>query len=380
MSVRCMKIVGTRGHPFVGLPRMHDFVTAPDEPVDVNELITSPNVSLYCLEDEAREAVFVELPDEFDLTRLPFLFETQFRHARRVFTLPYETFTELSGRLAPIHRLIMVYMTGRCGSTLLSHALNQLDSVASLSEPAAPGQFAYLKSAYRGREKELSALLEATIRFVFKTVSAKQPVAYALKPPIETLQAIDLFEGIFPHAKNLFLYRDTVGWVSSVFRHWNAAWFPPKVRLEWLLAQQRVMCNVDPRPLLPYLGEGATSFSPVQGLTLVWLGLMQEYLNVHARGTPMLAVRYADLRAHPRQVLEEIVRYCDLMPCWRDDVLKVLARDSQEGSFLHRKNPGEGNKVRFTPEQLAQITSVIQRHPVLNRSDIVVPGSLAVAT
>jgi len=310
---------------------------------------------------------------------VPFVCETQYRNAVRLFAVPYATFLELAQRLAPVRRLIMVYMTGRCGSTLLSHALNQLDAVVSLSEPTPPAQFAYLKPAYQGRERQLSTLLDATMRFVCKAPPGKQATTYAVKPPIETLQAFDLFHSCFPNARNLFLYRDAVGWVSSMFRHLRIAWWPPTMTLEQVLARGRTLCNVDPRPLIPYLEEGATSITTVQGLTLIWLGLMQEYLQLHARGMPILAVRYTDLNAHPRQVLQEIFNYCDVLPAWHDAVLEVFDRDSQAGSALHRANPKEGNKVRFTPEQLEQIRVIIQRHRVLNRSNVVVPGTVAVS-
>jgi hypothetical protein len=374
MTVHYMKIIGRRPKRVGGLSSLRDFITAPGETADVSRLVTAANLSLYCLEDESRQAVFVELPEEVDLTRAPFVFETQYRLARALITAPYTTFTELAARLPPVPRLIMIYMTGRCGSTLLCHVLNELEAVASLSEPEPPSQFAYLKPAYRGREQELHDLLDASMRFMCKAASRKQPTTYVIKPRIETLQAFDVFHACFPQAKNLFLYRDAVGWVSSMFHHLQAAWWPPAMPLQTVLARGRSLCNVDPQPLVPYLGEGVTSISPVQGLTLIWLGLMQEYLDVRARGTQMLAVRYSDLNAHPRQVLHEILEYCDLRPAWRDDAMRVFARDSQEGSALARKNPKEGNRVRFTSEQLEQIKTIIQRHPILDRSDVELPA------
>lgn len=379
MTARYMEIVGRTGPAFGELASLKNFTTTPGAAVDVETLIHRPHVSLYCLDDETRQAVFVELPEEVELRAAAFIFDTQLTRARRLILVPYSAFTQAAARLPALQRLVLIYMTGRSGSTLLSHALNEFDSVVSLSEADTPSQFVYLRGAYQGREAELAELLDATLRFLCRPASQPPPVLHALKLRPEALQAIDLFQSACPWVKNLFLYRDAVGWVASFYRLLNMHLWPDTIPLQVWRAR-RPPFNLDTSQLLPYLGEAGTHVAPVEALTLTWLGLMQTYLDAQRRGVPMLAVRYCDLNANPRQVLAAITRYCGLGSPLGDRGLSVFERDSQAGTSFRRDKPSEGNPLRFTAEQLQQITAILRRHPLLSESDIAVPGTLHIGT
>src|SRR5262249_14755478 len=85
---------------------------------------------------ERKKATFVEGAPLPVLARAPFYYMEQRRHARRVLAIDFDTFLGLTRDWAEIpKRLIHVYSVGRCGSTLLHHALNRMEQVISLSEP-----------------------------------------------------------------------------------------------------------------------------------------------------------------------------------------------------------------------------------------------------
>lgn len=65
-------------------------------------------------------------------------------------------------------------MTGRCGSTLLSHVFNELGDVQSLSEPDVATQLCTARRADGSRDAELRALLDATV-LLFKPTPFKAP-------------------------------------------------------------------------------------------------------------------------------------------------------------------------------------------------------------
>src|SRR5690606_31157399 len=79
-------------------------------------------------------------------------------------------------------------------------------------------QFLHLREADHSRDAELRELADCTVRMLFKPNAFKTPTTYALKFRSEPLRVMDLFQGAFPHAKNLYLYRDAEGFVRSFYR------------------------------------------------------------------------------------------------------------------------------------------------------------------
>jgi hypothetical protein len=136
------------------------------------------------------------------------------------------------------------------------------------------------------------------------------------------------------------------------------------------------MMNYDFAPAADNLAPGVESLSMAQNLALWWSVIMDWYLAQHARGIPVLAVRYADLNAHREQVVKAIFEYCGLPTDQLAKSLSAFERDSQAGTFLARDKPNEGNTFKFNEEQLAEIAEILARHPVIQESDFVAPGTL----
>src|SRR5262245_45776999 len=200
------------------LASLADFSLGAGAEVDADIVLNQPNMSLYCLDDAQKCAIFVELPSDVDLAAAPFVYLTQYEQAQRIIAVPYETFRQLARGLPEVQHLIVIYITGRSGSTLLSHVFNALDSVRSFAEPDVATQFVHLRHADGRRDAELRDLLDCTVRFLCKPTPFKTPSTYALKLRNEGLQVMDLFQATFPQAKNIFLYRDAVGFVASFYR------------------------------------------------------------------------------------------------------------------------------------------------------------------
>ena len=103
-----------------------DFQVQPGRSIDPRVVLEQPTVSLYCLDHANQRALFVDMPPEVDLLQAPFYFIAQYEAAQRLIAVPYATLHALAGevKLDP-QRIILFYSTGRCGSTLFSHVLNQ---------------------------------------------------------------------------------------------------------------------------------------------------------------------------------------------------------------------------------------------------------------
>jgi len=200
------------------IAKLSDFRYREGSTVDAKVILDHPQTTLYCLDDEHRRAVFVESPPELDLSQRPFYFIEQYKHAQRLVTVSYQTLHELAATVGVrFQRVIPMQSVGRCGGTLLSRALNRLNTVFSLDEPDFYTNVAMMRPDNGSRDAELTALLRSGTQLMFRP----------MKPGVDTLllkfrpfaiKAGDLMYQAFPDAKSIFLYRNAETWARSVGR------------------------------------------------------------------------------------------------------------------------------------------------------------------
>lgn len=139
-------IARERAHVGV-ITSLADFEWAAAQDIDAEILLTNPDFSLYCLDNERRRAVFTALPTGIDLSRVPFMYQAQFDHTEYLVALPYREFFQLAEQIPAINRkLLCLHNIERCGSTVLARALNEIDGSMSLSEPDVLTNFVSLRS------------------------------------------------------------------------------------------------------------------------------------------------------------------------------------------------------------------------------------------
>ncbi len=377
MTARYLTI-DAKHRQFGGVPAsIKDFSFSDGETVNADIMLTDPTLSLYCMDDANQRAIFVQLPAGTDLTSAPFIYTVQYESAERLVAIPYDRFDALAHTLPEVKDLIMVYMTGRSGSTLLSHVFNQVDGVVSLSEPDVGTQFAQLRQHDGSRDPELRSLFDSTVRVLFSN-TGKPAATFALKLRSEALLLMDMVQALYPQAKNLFLYRDAVGWVASFYRVLRTEVDFTSLPVGDFVAMFSAMFNYDFSNAADYLDPEAKEASLVEMLTLWWLTIMDWYLVQSARGIPILPVRYADLNANSEAVVKAIFTYCDLPVAAVDSAMHVFEQDSQAGTGLARENSTEGNRFRLTDAETAEVERILARHPVIKVSDFIVPQTLQV--
>jgi hypothetical protein len=357
---------------------LNDFTVSDGDEVDAGIILSNPNVSLLCFDDDNKRAIFAELPAGINLTKVPFVYATQYEQALRLIAVPYDNFRTLAHTLLPVEHLIMMYISGRSGSTLLHHVFNEVDTVMSLSEPDIITQFVHLRAHDHSRDAELRELFDCTVRMLFKPNPFKQPKTYVLKYRSETLLAMDLFHAAIPHTKNLYLYREAEGFVRSFYRVFNNFETPLYQTVSDVLQGFTALFNYDITAQAAYLDADSDQVSMVQWLTLWWTVAMDWYLEQAARDIPILAVRYADLNAQREQVVKAIFDYCGLPVEQVSKALVAFDRDSQEGTFLARENPREGNKLQLTEDEQQQMNRILARHPAIKVSDFIAPNTLKI--
>lgn len=322
-----------------------DFTVAPAGDSDARAVLDDPHVTLYCLDAATRRALFVETPREVDLHAETFLYQAQFRHATRLFALPYEDFLAAGDlRGDPRENVVFLYSVGRCGSTLLSNAFRRLDDVLSISEPNAPSQL--LGAA---NDPETAALLRSAVRLHCKPHGGGHPAHYVIKFRAEGTRLAAPLQRLFPASRAVFLYRDVVPVVRSYLRAFH------------------------PLPAtVPAYHE-----DPVRFVTRFCLSSMHHYLLAREQGVPLQAYRYEDLVDDPRAVFSQLARWSGIPVTGLDDVLTAFSEDSQEGSNLARRSlDGKaGYDVGTIEELTARVRAALADHPTLHDPSPLLPGT-----
>jgi hypothetical protein len=315
------------------------------------ETVLGPYVDLYCLDDRNGCALFAELPDGVDPAGTPFFYLTQYQEAKRLIAVPYETLHALADDL-PDPDLTIVYSTGRCGSTLLSRALAELDGVRSVSEPDALNDIVMLR--HWEPDRAYDRLFRSCVRMLGRNART-----LAIKPRGGAIYLAGLIQEVFPAAHNLFLYRHAERWMDSMHAGFTPS-MPGKRALPTFLRYLHATAPL----LAPFAERHGRRPSLAEGYALTWLSVMDGYGRA---GVPILPVRYEDLLADPRRTLTELLTWCSLPIDDLDALLATFATDSQAGTRLSRANRPE--IAPLTPEDYTQARAVLAEHPVVTTPD-----------
>ncbi len=376
MQVRQFNIEGKHRQDVGFVASVNDFTLSGGDEVSVSAIIDNTAVSLYCFDDMSRQAVFVELPEQVNLIKEPFVYQSQYEYAQRVFTLSFHSFNQLAKQLPAVRRPIFIHITGRSGSTLLNHALNASGLVNCLAEPDVVSQFASLRhQSDTVQEAELQELADSTMRFLFKDHHEPGVQSHAVKFRNQGTLVMDLFQSMFPQGRNLFLYRDVVGFVSSFQRILRNVGLPEsKPFMEWRDEFQSYLAG-DLSHFSRYVGGEQVELTIAQQLTLWWLAVIEWYMAQHNQGVPAMAVSYADLVTTQEETLTAIFHYCGLPTNRVAQGVQAYARDSQAGTRMARENPEEGNRQRLTPDELTAVQKILSKHPLVGQSGFTVPSA-----
>lgn len=347
-----------------------DFRFSEGDTLDAHIVIEDPNISLYCLDHENQRAIFAETNSHVNLSRVPFYYQTQYENAIRLFAVPYDTLFQLANDIMlKDEQLILIYSVARCGSTLVSSAFSQVDDVVSLSEPDVYSQLVIMRNLGLAGDAEISNLLHACTTVLCKPPAHQHvPSRWALKFRGFGIEVADLFCEHFPRAKIVFLYRNAETWCESYARAFGL--------LHPAAEQNLPTLRETLKPLATFLSLGTIENLSVVGLSiLIWLRIMEIYVQLARKGIPVLAVRFQDLTVAPEQVIEAVFNYCHISVADLTKVNDALRRDSQAGTVLSQANIRQ-RQVDFTEQHLADIRKVLREHPTIQTPNFTVPNTL----
>jgi hypothetical protein len=359
----------------LSIVKLQDFDYIEGENINPKIIIESPNISLYCLDPQNQQAIFVETPLEIELSNAPFFFQAQYEYSQQLIAVPLENLPQLMTAIEePIEKLIMIYSVGRCGSTLLSKVFNQIETVLSLSEPDVFSQILSLRNPDGSNDAEIAQLLKICIYLLSKPALKGKQSCCVLKLRSFCIELGDLIYQAFPDSQMIFLYRNAEDVVRSSIRAfvYVSAMLPT-------IAQ-----NIDLYSrFIPVLKEYAndidfTDSSAIDLYTTAWLSVMQRYRFLQQRGIPTCTIRYENLVADPQKIVSAIFEYCGLSLAEVSHACQVFAKDSQSDSNLSKENLSKHEiQIPNILEIRQRVDKLLQKHPEIKTSDFWVPDTLS---
>jgi hypothetical protein len=350
---------------------INDFELRENGEVEADEILNNQHIRLYSLDFQNGQAVFVETSPEVDLSRVPFFYQAQREHAVRVLTVPFETMIQLA-RCVTVddEKLIHIYSMGRSGSTLASQILAQVEGVINMSEPDTLTQLVAARFMQPGREMELKALLDASIRLLCKTPAQ---TAWVIKGRSFVIELGDWLHELYPHTKKLYLYREAKSWIQS-----NLDAF---VEDAGQTAEQQFQFEDEARGWMKLFVPLIARYDPdrhlsITGLsTLMWLSSMERYMELEQSGVKMLAIRYPSWQAEPRQTALSMLDYCNCRPSDLTAIEVTLKKDSQAGTSI-AQDAVKKKTIAASLIDEEEMNRFLQAHAYINSPDFEVPNTL----
>jgi len=348
-----------------------DFSYLEGETIEPTVVLENDNMSLYCLDPQNQQVIFVETPLDSALSQASFFYEAQYELAQRLIVMPYSDFHQIAEKLEPLQKqVVLIYSVGRCGSTLLSKGFNQLDSVVSLSEPDVFSQMVMMRNPDGRDDLEMAKLLKSCLLLQTKSNISK-PSSYVLKFRSFCIELGDLIYQAVPQAQAIFMYRNAEEVVKSAIRAF--------AHITQHYSSSELQKNIDFlsrfTPLLKeYVNYIEGEPSVIDSETISWLSIMHRYLVLYQQGVPLCAVRYEDLLANPQLMMNELFNYCGLQT---SDVSHVFEEDSQEGTLLSQAALRQNNLE--LPDRLEirnKMNPLLTKHPEIKTPDFIVPRTI----
>lgn len=375
MTASIMRILSRQREHMGVLTSPADFELAPGGSIDAEPLIDDPRFSLYCLDADNQRAIFACTPAGVDPLAAPFMYQAQFDHAEVLVALPYPEFLRLAERMAAPPKLLCLHNIGRCGSTVVSRALNNIDGVISLSEPDALTAFIGLRSLPPAEQTDL---LRACLAWLARPAIIGGAEQVVIKFRNQATAVLERYLEALPTARHLFMYRNVIDWLASFQRlRAKRGDRPARYSRAQVIEQQSAYYQCPAAEFERLAPPSLDSYLGLEGRALGWLYMLERALQAQERGAALRAIRYEDLQANRDAVLLSVLRPLGLPEASLSDAVGAFASDAQAGTKLARDGE-RGNTIQLPAEMQATVRRLLALQPVIRRADYVLPGTLAI--
>lgn len=387
-------------HPDLAFADIEDFSYEKVKQVSFEQIMKYRPFSIepYCLDDERRQVIFVEMPMAFDSAMVgPFYFATQRKFARRLYSVPYEEFHRVCDNLGEMDmsRLVLLYNTSRCGSTLVSKAFDSMAGVQSISEPDMFTSLTHMAAEAKGdseKTKEIGRLAKSTARLLLFLRGNRYPdrPILALKFRFQVIHISHILKEVIPEARSMFLYRNANDVIDSMgaafidnglYRIIRGIGLDVPYVFNFSALPQQIWKMIPLFKDARFPHDKFRDLGAVSPFTLGWLSVMEKALDSQRKGHIDTFFRYEDVVKDKTAFLLEVLRQAGFQP--REDYTQsIFDEDSQQSSVVRSKRRSKDGQVSkkyvyLKQHDLANITRVIAMHPEINHADFVIPTTIS---
>ena len=177
--------------------------------------VLKPNVSLYCM--TKTQAIFVEVEEGKDIcssTSAVNFYSAQFKHAKRLITMPLGVFHKIAQDLGdPKVPVVLISSTGRCGATLMCRMFERVPGTMLLQEPDCLTTLGFLRKSSAISDKEFDNILASVVRLLCKPNDRSGMIVIRSRPCC--CVQIKQIQNLIPRIRHIFLYRNSLRTVAS---------------------------------------------------------------------------------------------------------------------------------------------------------------------
>ncbi|XP_066268772.1 uncharacterized protein [Branchiostoma lanceolatum] len=315
---------------------------------------------VFCADRQLGALVLVRPKEGTDLKESPFLREVLRRSATELLVLPLTDLAAVAAEVADdvSHiKTIFLHHTMRCGSTLLTRALEATGIVHGLSEPdilTSLGTF-IPTSGPAGLSEEDREMLRDVIRCsnillnftLFKQDPSRTVVCH--KPRGQAFSLVDLLQEAIPDAVNIFLYRGLAGYFDSTAyqmtggSYWKY-WLQSTLRLDTWAVQSRI-----DKSLLPYFdyvkfGSLSVPHGYLWFCVCTWLFFVKKVQDLTENcASPNAILRYEELIVLKEEMVLKVMENLGITydhQSVKEKIRKVFGVNSQKGHAFQGRGPG----------------------------------------
>jgi hypothetical protein len=333
-------------------------------------IIDEPGWSPYCLDDENRCVLFVNIPPDVDLSQAKFVYASQFEQAQRALMVPYAALEQLTEQVRAPDKLIFIFSMGRCGSTLMSQIVSQVEGVYSLSEPDVFTNLSLIRSSDKQRDELIQVLKSCTL-LLSRRGNQSRLEAAAFKFRSHGLGLSDWLYAAFPEARSIFMYRNAVSWAQSVYRFLQRLGFSNQFCREDAVKLWQGLTGEATAYVEPYMDVEKEIFYFTDLLAPAWTSYLDRYMTNYERGVPFHTIRYEELNDQREASLKAVFEYCGLPTSYLQLAMQAFETDSQAGTAISR----DVYSADLAPERIEQFLKLLSRHPRFADPNFVLPDS-----
>lgn len=341
------------------VPASMDLFTL-DDPQDVDPHVTFKAAPwhLYCIDPASDRAMFLDLPDGYDLSDATFAYDVQYQKATRALVVSLDTLHAMARTHPQPDKRLLIFSTGRCGSTLFSRVLAALPGFWSLSEPDVFTNLALSRPPVP--LADLVPLLHSAMTLQWRPLTDAH--VFAPKFRSEVFTQIPAYMEAMPDAVGCFLYRDLIGFANSSYKLIrNLGFFLEPLTYDAALDRWAAISSTPPDALNIVLGQEPKPVTPELFVVARWIDRMSGCKAALDAGHDLHLISYKDMTSDPQAAFGPVLQACGMAP---EDIAKasyVFTQDSQAGTQASTRGKVDG----LSADQIRTLETLRDTIPLL---------------